>query len=452
MFGGGGDIGGKGLKLPLTETLRLAWADPDLRAKILFVLAMFGVFSFGVHIPVPIPGVKPEEVFESLKGIPFFQLLDVFGGGAIRRLSVLALGLNPYITSSIIMQILQTAIPQWKKDLQEGGEYARREHNRRIRLLTLVLCFFQGWGLLSMMANVLPITTGARVMVCIFWTAGAMFMLWLGEQITERGIGNGVSLMIFAGIIISLPNQVHQIWLRIEEGTMVWYQAVLLALIFLATTWFIVLFTTAQRRIPIQHMRRMIGTKSLGGQTSYLPLSVNMAGVIPIIFAVSLIYMPGQFASMFRPDTPIHNVLSGIQEYLNPGSPSIKGLIGCALYTVLIFFFTYFYTAVQYNVEDIANNLKRAGSFIPGVRPGKQTKEFLDGVISRITFVGAAFLSIVALMQYVGPMIVEFLSPATTTAQGIYLVSGTSLLIVVSVALETMRQIEANLLMRNYGG
>jgi preprotein translocase subunit SecY len=224
--------------------------------------------------------------------------------------------------------------------------------------------------------------------------------------------------------------------------------------LFLGATWMIVYFTTAQRRIAIQHMRRAVGTKMMGGQTSYLPLSVNMAGVLPIIFAVSLIYLPSQFAMMFGGDNPankgltgdIGRVLTHIAAWLNPNSQYWEqALVGSVLYTGLIFFFTYFWTAIQYNVEDISNNLKRGGSFIPGVRPGKQTKDFLDQVISRITLVGAAFIAVVALLQYVAPRI------AMVNYQYVNLIGGTSLLIMVSVALETMRQIEANLLMKQYG-
>jgi len=452
MFGGGGDLGGKGLRMPLMETLRRAWADPELKPRLLFILAMFAVYALGVHITVPIPGIDPTKMTELLKDISFFNLLNMFGGGALRRISIFALGLNPYITSSIIMQILTTAIPEWKKELQEGGEYARRKQNKRIRALTLALCFAQGWGLVQMMATRIDTlrTLSAQLTVLVFWTAGAMFVLWLGEQISERGIGNGVSLMIFAGIVISLPTQGKMIVDALANNLVTWWQVALLIAVFLATTWVIVYFTTAQRRIPIQHMRRMVGTKAIGGQTSYLPLSVNMAGVIPIIFAVSLVYIPAQFQAMFAPGTVPYDVLDWITRHSSPSAEVPYCFIGWFIYALLIFFFTYFYTAIQYNVEDIANNLKRGGSFIPGVRPGKQTRDFLDGVISRITVVGAFFLSIVALTQYVAPVAIQALQRGTQQLSGMTVLGGTSLLIMVSVALETMRQIEASVLMKNY--
>jgi len=455
-FGGGG-VGGyqggrgdKSLALPLADTIRLAWADPDLRQRITFVLMMFAVFALGVYVPVPIPGVRSEDVAKAASS-GALDLLNMFGGGALRRLSIFALGLNPYITSSIIIQILYTAVPKWKQEMQDGGEYARKQQNKKTRGLALALCFIQGWGLLQILANGVPaiatLAVGMKVVTVLFWTAGAMFMLWLGEQISERGIGNGVSLMIFAGIILSFPTQFATMYEGVQQGQVHWWSLAIVIALFVVATWFIVYFTTAQRRIPIQHMRRMAGTKMMGGQTSYLPLSVNMAGVMPIIFAVSLIGLPYQFSVMFQgAKTQIGSFLIGLAEWLNPNSirPE-KAIVASILYTGLIFFFTYFWTAIQYNVEDIANNLKRGGSFIPGVRPGKQTKDFLDGVISRITVVGAGFISVVALMQYISPHL------AAIPSSRVNMIGGTSLLIMVSVALETMRQIEANLLMKQYG-
>lgn len=444
MAPGGG--GGKGLSLPLTETLRHAWADPDLRSRIIFVFSMFAVFVIGVHIPVPIGNISPDAVAERLQrvGGGFFQLIDTFGGGALKRVSIFALGLNPYITSSIIMQILTTAFPEWKKEMQEGGEYARKKQNQRTRALTLALCIMQSVGFLGMMGQALPLTPMDRVLITIFWTAGSMFVLWIGEQISEKGIGNGVSLMIFVGILISMPGQFHQIGVQMGQGIIQWWQTLIMATIFAVTTWFIVFFTTAQRRIPIQHMRRQVGTRVMGGQTSYLPIPVNMAGVIPIIFSFSLIFIPSQIAGMFPPNSQMHTTLTTISEYLIPGPKFPQGIVGTLAFGALIFFFTYFYTAIQYNVEDLANNLKRQNSYIQGIRPGKQTKEFLDGIISRITIAGAFFLTIIAVMQYFTP------SLAGVPPSSFQMVGGTSLLIVVSVALETMRQMEASILMKRY--
>ncbi|MBS1715361.1 MAG: preprotein translocase subunit SecY [Armatimonadetes bacterium] len=443
--GGGGD---KGLRMSLADTLRLAWADDDLQARLKFVLLVFAVYALGVHVPVPIPGADPNKVTADLVKIDFFQMLNTFGGGAFKRMSIFALGLSPYITSSIILQILTLANPAWKQELQEGGEYARRQQNKRTRIMTLALCIAQGFGLLHMMStNVVEIQAMSgwlKASIVLFWMTGSMFMLWLGEQISERGIGNGVSLMIFAGIVISLPNIGSTIGTAIQNGSIGWWQGIIVIIAFLAITWFIVYFTIAQRRIPIQHMRRNFGTKSMGGQTSYLPISVNMAGVIPVIFAIALVYMPAQFAQAFPPTSPIHEFLLNAAKFFSPDFTHWYGWVGVLVYTALIFVFTYMWNAMTYNVEDIANNLKRHGSYIPGIRPGKHTKDFLDGVISRVTFVGAVFLAITALTSYLYPL----LAPV----RSLQLIGGTSMLIMVSVALETMRQIEANLLTKRYEG
>ncbi|MFN7172495.1 MAG: preprotein translocase subunit SecY, partial [Fimbriimonadaceae bacterium] len=362
------------LKLPLVDTLRLAWAEPELRMRIVFVLQMFAIFVLGNHLSVPIPGFSPGAVMDQLGNLPIFALLDTFGGGGLQRLSIFALGLAPYITASIIMQVLTATNPAWKKELREGGEYARKQQNRRTRYLTVALCFFQGFGLVNLMNSELVPRLGFFDMfvVSMFWVTGSMFVLWLGEQISEKGIGNGVSLMIFIGIISSLPGQIGLIGHLFTEGLVAAWQIIFLIVIFLAMTWFVVMFTIAQRRIPIQHSRRMMGNRMvMSSGPNYLPLPINMAGVIPIIFAVSLVFMPATFALMLQ-GTPMAGFFEELSAFLNPASGGWKGVIGTISYALLIFFFTYWYTAVQFNVEDIADNLKRSNSYIPGVRPGKQ--------------------------------------------------------------------------------
>lgn len=442
---GRGDKGG--LRLSLGETLRQAWADEELRRRIIFVFGVFCIYALGIHVAVPIPGISPERISELLQNNPLFQTINVLGGGGFKRISIFALGLGPYITASIIMQVLQTSIPSWKQEMQEGGEYARKQQNKRTRALALVLALAQGFGLLSSMGPQIIVGQNpnlVKIGICVFWMAGSMILLWLGEQISEKGIGNGTSLIIFAGIVISFPGLVETIAKAVRDGIVNYFQVGMLVAIFVATTWFIVFFTTAQRRIPIQHMRRNFGTKAMGGQTSYLPISVNMAGVIPIIFALQLVYMPMQFAGMFPPTNPVHQTLLQVSQFFSPDFTKPQGYLGAVVYMALIFGFTYLWNAMVYNVEDIANNLKRGGSYIPGIRPGKQTVDFLNGVISRVTFVGALFLSLVALTQFVFPLIAPI--------SGLNLVGGTSLLIMVSVALETMRQIESNLLVKQFGG
>ena len=433
----------KGRQLSLSDTFKLAWADPELRQKITFVLIVFACYAMCVHIQVPIPGVEPEQLNALIDSNQIFQLMNAFGGGAFRKISILALGLGPYITASIIMQVLSLSIPSWKMEMQEGGEFARRQQNRRTRALALIMCIGQSLGLFHQLTPALgPQPWQSYLTISVFWTCGSMLLLWAGEQVSERGIGNGVSVLIFAGIVISLPGLVSQIANNMPHVVNP-VQLFTFLLLFLATTWFVVMFTQAQRRIPVQHMRRNYGTKSVGGQTSYLPISVNMAGVIPIIFAMALIYMPAQAASAFPANTPIHDTLLNVQQFMAPDFSRWQGGVAALIYMVLIFGFTFMWNSMVYNIEDIANNLKRAGSYIPGIRPGKQTKEFLNGVITRITFVGALFLSIAALVQYAYPLLIAI--------PGIMYVGGTSLLIMVSVALETMRQIEANLLVKQYG-
>ncbi len=442
--------GDKSLKFSLADTFRMAWADPDLKQRILFVLSVFAIFAFCIHVPVPVPGVRSEEIAEAVSGNGFLSFLSMMGGRAIQKISILALGLGPYITASIILQILTAANPAWKKELQEGGEFARRNQGKRTRYLALLLCFAQGWGLVQTLRGAVPSMATAMASspwipftTILFWTAGAMLMLWLGEQLSERGIGNGVSLMIFAGIVIAFPGTIELVASSIKNGDTPWWSGIIVAILFLASTWFITFFTISQRRIPVQHIRRQFGTKAMGGSTSYLPFSVVMVGVIPIIFAISLVQIPLQLANMFPATHPVHLALLEMARFLNPNFVDWRGYVGVLVYSGLIFFFSYFYTAIQFNVEDIANNLKRAGSFIPGIRPGKQTRDFLDGVISRITIVGAFFLAVVALSPYLLPLFIN--------VPNVQILFGTSLLIMVSVALETMRQIEANLLMKQYG-
>ena len=441
---GGGTGGDKGLRMRLADTFRLAWADQDLRKRLQFILFIFAVYSFGVHVPVPVPGIDPAQMQKLLENNQFFNLINTIGGGAFKRVSIFALGLGPYISASIIMQVLTYAFPQWKEELKEGGEYARRKQNQRTRLLMMGLCIFQGMGILQMLTRALamPLAPFSMIAILVFWTAGSMFMLWLGEQLTEKGIGNGTSLLIFAGICNGVPNVVDIVYKALKSGTVHWPQIVMVILLYAGTTWLVVLFTIAQRRIPIEHIRRNFGTKSMGGKTSYLPFAVNLAGVMPIIFALALLSLPKMFATAVPTNSPLYQGIDTLEHFLYPDFTRWQGYVGAVVYTLMIFFFTFFYTSLQYNVDDIADNLKRGGSFIRGIRPGKQTRDFLDKVISRITFVGAGFLSVVALTQFVLPLIAPI--------QNLGLIGGTSLLIMVSVALETMRQIEANLLSKQY--
>ncbi len=429
----------------LSDTVRAAWAEPELKQRILFIFIIFGVYAIGLHVQIPVPGISAEALRVKVEQSGYLQLINMFGGGALKRLSIFALGLNPYITASIIMQLMKVAVPGWKKEAAEGDQYSRMKMASRTRALTIFLCIAQGFGLLAYIGAT-DLTLWSKIEVVTFWTAGAMMMLWLGEQIQDKGIGQGVSLMIFAGIVVSFPFVVEDFGRQIRTGTLGIDRVILFALAIVLMTALIVLFTLAQRRIAIHHMRRSAGgTKQIGGTTTYLPIPVNAVGVIPIIFALALIYIPSQFSLMFPANSPIHNILTEISLYLSPRPHAFwyYWVIGSIVYSLLIFFFTYFYTAIQFNVEDIASHLRRSGAYIPGVRQGKQTEQYLDSVISKVTIVGALFLAVISLLPLWLP---SFLG----LGQSMQVLGGTSLLIIVSVVLDLMRQIESNLLMRGY--
>ncbi len=425
----------------MLETLIAAWKLPDLRQRILFVFGAFAVYTLGLHIPVPgIDHAKMEQLFAQ-GGV--FGLVDVFSGGALRKFTIFAMGIVPYINASIIMQLLVAAIPQWK-ELQKEGETGRKEIAKRTRYLTVALAFLQSLGISTTLvrSGILTANWWQLLVTATVLTAGTMFLLWLGEQITDKGIGNGISLLIFASIVASLPWQISKVW---ESVSLMhaWISLVLLAVVFLATIVGIVYVTQAQRKIPIQHARRIVGMRQVGGHTSYLPLKITMAGVIPIIFAISLMLLPYTLAQAIPGDTGWVYYLKRAADWITPSERNPLALI---LYAVIIVIFTYFYTAIQFDVNDISENLKKYGSYIPGIRPGKPTTDYLDKVVSRITFAGALFLAAVAIVQYIAPWL-------TGVGIGTFsLVGGTSLLIVVGVALDTMQSIEAQMLMRNYEG
>lgn len=424
----------------MLETLIAAWKLPDLRQRILFVFGAFAVYTVGLHIPVPgIDHAAMERLFEQ-GGV--FGLVDVFSGGALRKFTIFAMGIVPYINASIIMQLLVAAIPQWK-ELQKEGETGRKEIAKRTRYLTVALAFLQSLGISVTLvrSQILTANWWQLLVTATVLTAGTMFLLWLGEQITDKGVGNGVSLIIFASITASLPWQMSKVWESVSLLN-AWISLILLTVVFLGTIVGIVYVTQAQRKIPIQHARRIVGMRQVGGHSSFLPLKIAMAGVIPIIFAISLMLLPMTIATAIPGDSGWVYYLKQVAAWLAPGNNAFA-LIA---YGIVIVIFTYFYTAVQFDVNDIADNLKKYGSYIPGIRPGKPTADYLDKVVSRITFAGALFLAAVALIQYIAPSI-------TGVELGTFsLVGGTSLLIVVGVALETMQSIEAQMLMRNYEG
>lgn len=422
----------------MLASLIAAFKLPDLRKRILFVFAMFGVFVVGLHIPVP--GIDRAAMAKLFESGGLFGMLDVFSGGALKKYTIFAMGIAPYINASIIMQLLTIAVPSLEA-LAKEGEHGRKKISQYTRYLTGILAAFQAIGMNKylMSAGVLDVNAMTFIQIVLTLTAGTAFLMWVGEQITDKGIGNGVSMIIFAGIVASLPPQIYNTWDAMHGHAYSLVRVAGVGILFLATVVGIVIIQKAQRKIPIQHVKRVVGHKVYGGSTSFLPLRVNSAGVIPIIFAISLQLLP-QTIAPFAGTGRFGQFFQSFARWSNPGDNAVAALF----YAGLIIFFTYFYTAVTFNVSEVADNLKKYGSFIPGIRPGKPTLEFLDRVMSRITLAGAVFLASIALMQY--------WSPAITGVQTFYLVGGTSLLIVVGVALETMQAIETHLLMRHYEG
>ncbi len=423
----------------MLESLIQAFRIPELKRRIQFNLAMFAVFALGAHIPVPgVDHAAVDRVFGGAGGL--LGLVDVFSGGALRRMSLFAMGITPYINASIIMQMLTLAIPQLEA-MSKEGESGRKQIAKITRYLTIGLAFFQAIGLSIMFSSGgVHVPLAGKIQMWITMTAGTCFLLWIGEQMTEKGIGNGVSLVIFAGIMLSLPYQTGRVYVQVHDGVVSPFAVGLLIAMFIGTIYGIVMITQGQRKIPIQHAKRVVGMRVTQSGSSFLPIRVNTAGVIPIIFAISMMLFPAQILAAIPGKTGFIGSLKSMAQQLSPG----QTWYATVLYALLIVVFTYFYTAIVMNVQDMADNLKKYGNYIPGIRPGKPTFDYLDRVVSRITLAGAVFLAAVALVQYLAPML--------TGVTSFGLIGGTSLLIVVGVAIETMQAVEAQLLMRNYEG
>ena len=394
---------------------------------------MFAIFRAGIHIPVP--GVDASVIESLFTSGNLFGLLDLFAGGALSKFSIFAMSITPYINASIIMQLLQSVVPQfeaWSKD----GEDGRKKIAKVTRYGTVVLGFVQAAGMaFALRANNALVNNDflSVFVVAIILTAGTCLLMWIGEQITAYGIGNGISLIIFAGIVARLPDGLETIYQYMQNGTINMFQAFLFAVIALAMIAVVVAVTQGQRRIPIQYAKRVVGRKMYGGHSTFLPLKVNQAGVIPIIFASSVLMFPVTIAQ-FIDNEYVHKAA----DLFTWGTP-----LQTALYALLIFIFTYFYTAISINITDMADNMKKYGGFIPGIRAGKPTADYVDNVMTKITLAGAVFLAVVAIIP-------NFLG-SITGVQGVYF-GGTALLIVVGVALDTMQQIESLMVTRHYKG
>ncbi|MGE5584210.1 MAG: preprotein translocase subunit SecY [Bacillota bacterium] len=409
--------------------LASAFRVADLRKKILYTALLIAVFRIGSFIPVP--GVNVARLIETYGETGIFQFLDLFSGGALRRFTVFAMGVNPYITASIIISLLQVVIPSLEELSKEGIE-GRRKIAQWTRYGTVVLGVIQALGITMGIRGavedpgILPV-----LLIVVTLTAGTSFLMWLGEKISEHGIGNGISLIIFTGIIARLPAGVHTTAISIGRGGVSPLNVVLFLVLGVASIVGVIWITLGSRRIPVQYAKRVVGRRVYGGQTTHIPLRVNQAGVIPVIFASSLLAFPLTIAQ-FVPR------LRFLMDWLRGDTVSYM-----LIYAVLVVAFTYFYTAITFNVTEVANNMKKYGGFIPGLRPGRPTAEYLDRVLTRITLVGGLFLAAVAVL----PNIMTSITRLSTIYFG-----GTALLIVVGVALDTMKQIEANLLMRQYEG
>lgn len=413
---------------------------PDLRRKLLFTFAILVVFRFVAH--VPLPGIDVEALRELFEGNQLFGMLDLFSGGAMRRFSVAAMGVYPYITSSIIMQLLVPVIPNLQA-LSREGEAGQRKINRITHLLTIPLAALQGYGMLAILRGqgiVLELDPLTVATVVISMTAGTVFLVWLGELITERGIGNGISLIIFGGIVAGFPDMLGKGFLSLENPL----GLVTFLILGLGTLVFIVAFIEAHRRIPVQYARTTFRSGRMYRQSgsTYIPIRVNTAGMIPLIFAIAVVTLPATIASYFASSTS-PNFANTMMNIFNPGAPLPSGLVYWGVYFLLVLGFTFFYTMIIFEQLGLAKRLQEQGGFIPGIRPGKATADYLNRVIRLITFGGAIFLASVAMM----PLIAKEISGVAVLT-----ISSTALLIVVGVALDTMKQVEAQLVMRRYEG
>ncbi|MGE5396450.1 MAG: preprotein translocase subunit SecY [Chitinophagales bacterium] len=411
----------------------------DLRQKVLFTLMMFAVFRLGAHIPVP--SINLDAITALINSQAFLSFFDLISGGAFGKFSIFAMSITPYINASIIMQLLQVVVPSLEKLSKEGDE-GRKKITEYIRYLTVVLAFIQAAGIAIALGRspINGITAvqnpgiASYLVIAICLTAGTALLMWIGEMITEKGIGNGISLIIFAGIVARIPQGITTIWEYLKAGTVQYWNVALFIVLALLVIAALVAMNEGQRRLPVQYAKRVVGRKVYGGQSTFLPLRVNMAGVIPIIFAMSIMMFPATIAQWF----PKSGFSGFISTYFGYGSIAYN-----LFYALLIVFFTYFYTAIIFNPLDVAENIKKYGGFIPGIRPGRPTAEYIDKVLSRLTLFGGVFLALVALLP-------NFII-ALTGLKSVWF-GGTALLIVVGVALDTMKQMESHLLLRSYEG
>lgn len=425
----------------MIEKIQNIFRIKELRQRILFTLGILVIYRIGGHVPTPGVDAQLLQRFFSDQAGTLFGMFDMFVGGAFQKATIFSLGIMPYISASIIIQLITPIFPYFQK-LSKQGEEGRRKITQYTRYGTVLIAMLQAFGVAVWLQSLQPEPgmsvvvnpgIGFNLLCMITFTAGTIFIMWLGEQITERGIGNGISLIIFIGIVAAFPSAIIDSVTDLQAGTRTIFSELFLVILMIAVVASIVVVTRAQRRIPVQHAKRIVGRKVMGGVTTHLPLSVNTAGVIPIIFAQSIMFAPATLLTLF-PDSDF------IVSFVGLFQPS--AITYNIVYGLIIVFFAYFYTAIVVNPIDMADNMKKQGAFIPGIRPGKNTAEYIDRVLTRITLPGAVFFALIAILPYF--LMVQF--------DVKYYFGGTSILIVVGVALDTLQQIESHLIMRHYEG
>ncbi|HLH43082.1 MAG TPA: preprotein translocase subunit SecY [Bryobacteraceae bacterium] len=445
------------------EALANVFRVPDLRKRLLFTLGLLAVYRLGAFIPTPgVDTVRLNEFFQQNSGT-LFGFIDLFSGGTFRRFTIFALGIMPYITASIILQLLTVVVPTLEK-LQKEGELGRRKITQWTRYLTVILALMQSFGIATLLQNsgqgfVTNPGFGFIVLTVTSLTTGTAFIMWLGEQITDRGIGNGMSLIIFTGIVVGLPRAIEEIVMKLQNGDWGVAHIIVILSMMVAVVAFIVLVERGERRIPVQYAKRVMGRRMMGGQSTHLPLKVNAGGVIPVIFASSLLAFPQTFLNIdFVKNSPF---LSNLLGALGSRQP-----LYYLMYVVLIIFFCFFYVSIIFNPNEAADNMRKYGGFIPGIRPGKNTAEYMNKILTKITVVGGLYLSVLSLIPQIMiggialqrlPLVGNFIDAHfprwLLDGLGVnFYFGGTSLLIVVGVAMDTVNQIEAQLIMRHYEG
>ncbi len=430
----------------MIESFQNIFKIPELKRRILFTLGILIVYRFGGHVPTPAIDTRAMAEFFVQAQNTLFGLYDMFAGGAFRKATVFALGIMPYISASIIIQLLGAVMPYFQK-LQKEGEEGRKKITQYTRYGTVLISALQAYGVSVFLENI-PVTQsglmvvphpgmGFRLLTMLTLTAGTVLIMWLGEQIDDRGIGNGISLIIFIGIIARFPNAVLDETQQLIAGNRALLMEIFLWALMFATVAAVVMLTQGTRKIPVQYAKRVVGRKIYGGHSTHIPMRVNTAGVMPIIFAQSIMFIPSTFGTFF----PNNEFVSSLVAMFD-----IQSWLYWFIYGIMIIFFTYFYTAITFNPVDVAENMQKYGGFIPGIRPGKKTSEYLDYILTRITLPGSIFLALVAIFPY---FIMKYTNVSYNFAS---FYGGTGLLIVVGVALDTLQQIESHLLMRHYDG